>query len=263
MIAGKINRRKRIEYIDIEKIVPGKFTVRRHFDEEKINLLAQSVKNFGILQPVTVRKFNKNYELISGERRVMAAKVAGLVKVPAMLVDARFDIAAAMAIAENQQREELYLMDTAESFMSLIRRRGLTYSEMADIIGVSTEQVVQDLSVLHMPKQIRDVLANYNLSKQHLEAVNVLEDEDEMARLLEEAAKENYSPDKLAVMAKTACEEKRIRKHVVKDMKIFFNTINQTIDMIKKAGMYASADRTENDQYIEYIIKIEKYAPDP
>lgn len=258
MIAGKINRSKKIEQIDIEKIVAGKFTARRHFDEQKIKELAISIKNFGILQPVTVRKLGKKYELISGERRIIAAKEAGLLKVPAMLVDARFDIAAAMAIAENQQREELYLMDTAESFMSLIRRRGLSYSEMAHIIGVSPAYVSEKVMIMQMPKRVREVLSNYNLSIEHLEAVSQLEDENEMANLLEEAGKSNYSPDKLEIMTKTLCEEKRIRKHVVKDMRIFFNTINRAIDMIKKAGMYASADRTENDQYIEYVIKIEK-----
>lgn len=258
MIAGKINRRKRIEYIDIEKVVPGKFTIRRHFDEEKINQLAESVKNFGVLQPVTVRKFNKTYELISGERRVMAAKIAGLTKVPAMLVDARFDIAAAMAIAENQQREELYLMDAAESYMSLIRRRGLTYSEMAEIIGVSVQQVSDKVTVLQLPKKVRDVLSDYDLSKEHLEAVGVLEDEDDMARLLEEAGVNCYSPDKLALAAKNVFEEKRIRKQVVKDVKIYLNTINQAVEMIKKAGMYANAERHDNEQYTEYVIKIEK-----
>ena len=258
MIAGKINRRKRIEYIDIEKVVPGKFTIRRHFDEEKINQLAESVKNFGVLQPVTVRKFNKTYELISGERRVMAAKIAGLTKVPAMLVDARFDIAAAMAIAENQQREELYLMDAAESYMSLIRRRGLTYSEMAEIIGVSVQQVSDKVTVLQLPKKVRDVLSDYDLSKEHLEAVGVLENEDDMARLLEEAGVNCYSPDKLALAAKNVFEEKRIRKQVVKDVKIYLNTINQAVEMIKKAGMYANAERHDNEQYTEYVIKIEK-----
>lgn len=258
MIAGKINIRRKIEYIDIEKIVSGKFTVRQHFDEEKIEQLAQSVKNFGILQPITVRKFNKNYELISGERRVMAAKIAGLLKVPAILIDTRFDIAAAMAIAENQQREELFLIDSAESYMSLIRRRGLTYGEMADIIGVSQSEVSEKVMVLQMPKKIRDVLTDYDLSKQHLDAALVLENEDEIANLLEQAAKEKYSPDKLAVIAKTMCEEKRIRKQVVKDVKIFLNTINQAIEMIKKAGMYASSEKSENEHYIEYVIKIEK-----
>ena len=107
MIAGKIVRKNKIEYIDIDKIVPGKFTVRKHFDQQKINELAQSIKSFGILQPVTLRKFGKTYELVSGERRLMAAKKAGFSKVPAILIDTRFDIAAAMAIAENQQREEL------------------------------------------------------------------------------------------------------------------------------------------------------------
>lgn len=258
MIAGKIIRKKRIEYIDVEKIVAGKFTLRRHFDEEKISQLARSVKNFGVLQPVTVRKFNKNYELISGERRVMAAKAAGLERVPAMLVDARFDIAAAMAIAENQQREELYLMDAAESFMSLIRRRGLTYSEMAEIVGVSAQQVSDKVTVLQLPKRLKDVLNVYDLTKEHLEAVSVLENEEDAAQLLEEAGKNGYSPDKLAATAKNVFEEKRIRKQVVKDVKIYLNTINQAVEMIKKAGMYANAERHDNEQYVEYVIKIEK-----
>ena len=258
MIAGRIIRKKRIEYIDIEKIVTGKFTLRRHFDQEKIDRLTRSVENFGVLQPVTVRKFGKSYELISGERRVMAAKAAGLSTVPAMLVDARFDIAAAMAIAENQQREELNLMDAAESFMSLIRRRGLTYSEMADIIGVSAQQVSDKVTVMQLPRRLRDILSVYDLTKKHLEAISILEDEEDAARLLEEAGKNGYSPDKLKEEAKNAFEEKRVRKQVVKDVKIYLNTINQAVEMIKKAGMYANAERHDNEQYIEYVIKIEK-----
>ncbi|MBR6523239.1 MAG: ParB/RepB/Spo0J family partition protein [Clostridia bacterium] len=258
MIAGRIIRKKRIEYIDIEKIVTGKFTLRRYFDQEKIDRLARSVENFGILQPVTVRKFGKSYELISGERRVMAAKAAGLMTVPAMLVDTRFDIATAIAIAENQQREELNLLDTAESFMSLIRRRGLTYSEMADIIGVSPQQVSEKITVMQLPRRFRDILSVYDLTKEHLEAISILEDEEEAARLLEEAGENRYSPDKLKEVAKESFEEKRVRKQVVKDVKIYLNTINQAVEMIKKSGMYANAERHDNEQYIEYVIKIEK-----
>ena len=109
-----------------------------------------------------------------------------------------------------------------------------------------------------MPKRVRQVLSNYNLTMDHLEVVAPLENEDEMAKLLEEAGKKNFSPDKLEARVKKLCEDKRVRKHVVKDMRIFLNTINRAIDMIKKAGMYAVADRTENDKYIEYVIKIEK-----
>ena len=226
MIAGKINRRKKIEYIDINLIESGKFTVRKHFDQTKLERLAQSMKVFGVLQPVTLRKFGKVYELISGERRVMAAKLAGLEKVPALIIDVRFDIAAAIAIAENQQREDLYLMDAAESYMALIRRRGLTYSEMADIIGSTASHVSENVMVLQLPKPIRDVLGRYPLTKAHLSALSILTDENEIANLLEIAAQNNLSPEQLEVLAQTAFEQKRIRKQVVKDVKIFVNTIN-------------------------------------
>lgn len=258
MIAGKISRRKKIEYIDIDQIVSGKFTVRKHFDPVKIERLAQSVKVFGILQPVTLRKFNKSYELISGERRVMAAKLAGLTKVPAMLIDARFDVAAAIAIAENQQREELYMMDAAESYMALIRRRGLTYSEMADLIGITAMEISENVMVLQLPKSIRDVLSDYPLTKEHLNAVSILDDEHEIAELLKKAAEENVAPEQLEIIAKTVYDEKRIRKQVVRDVKIFVNTINQAIEMIKKSGVFATSQKEENEHYIEYTIKIEK-----
>ena len=258
MIAGKINRRKKIEYINTDLIVSGKFTVRKHFDPIKIERLAQSVKIFGILQPVTLRKFGKSYELVSGERRVMAAKMAGLEKVPALIIDARFDIAAAIAIAENQQREELYLMDAAESFMALIRRRGLTYSEMADIIGSTPTEISENVMVLQLPKPIRDVLSEHPLTKAHLSAVSILDDDREMADLLAVAAQDNLSPEQLEIMAQTAFEQKRIRKQVVKDVKIFVNTINQAVEMIKNSGVFATAQKNENEHYIEYTIKIEK-----
>lgn len=258
MIAGRINRRRKIEYIDTNQIVTGKFTVRKHFDTDKIERLAESVKIFGVLQPITVRKFGKNYELISGERRVMAAKIAGLDKVPAIIIEARFDACAAIAIAENQQREELYLIDAAESFMALIRRRGLTYSEMADIIGSSPGEISDNVMVLQLPKLLREVLSQYPLTKEHLNAVSVLDDEGEMAELLKVAAQERLSPKQLEAKAQTVFEQKRVRKQVVRDVKIFVNTINQAIEMIKKSGVFATTQKNENDHYIEYTIKIEK-----
>ena len=202
MIAGKLNRKNKIEYVDIEKIVTGKFTVRHHFDDEKIKLLAESIKNFGVLQPITLRKFNKNYELISGERRLIAAKQAGLLKIPAILLDVRFDMAAAIAIAENQQREELYLLDSAESYMDFIRRRGLTYAEMAEWVGVTANEISEKVKILQMPKKIRDILSQYNLTKEHIDAALVLENEKEITELLLEAAKNGYTPDKISKMAK-------------------------------------------------------------
>ena len=258
MIAGKITRRRKIEYIGTDLIVSGKFTVRKHFDPIKLERLAQSVKIFGILQPVTLRKFGKTYELISGERRVMAAKIAGLEKVPALIIDARFDVAAAIAIAENQQREDLYLMDAAESFMALIRRRGLTYSEMADIIGSTPVEISENVMFLQLPRPIREVLAEHPLTKAHLNAVSILKDEQEMADLLLVAARDNLSPEQLEIMAQTEFEQKRIRKQVVRDVKIFVNTINQAVEMIKKSGVFATSQKEENDHYIEYTIKIEK-----
>ncbi len=257
MIAGKIVRKKRIENINIEKIVLGKFTLRKHFNEEKISQLAESVKNFGILQPVTVRKFGKTYELISGERRVRAAKKAGISSVPAIIVDTRFDIAAAMAIAENQQREELYLLDAAESFMALIRRRGLTYSEMAEIIGVSAKQVSEKVELLQLPRKVREVLSKHNLTKEHIDAVSNLKTE-EAAWLLSEAAEKGFSPHVITEKAKALTVQKLVRKQVVKDVRIYVNTIEQAIEKIRKAGAYAHAERHDNDQYTEYIIKIEK-----
>lgn len=258
MIAGKLNRKNKIEYIDIEKIITGKFTVRHHFDGEKIKLLAESIKNFGVLQPITLRKFNRNYELISGERRLIAAKKAGLIKIPAIILDVRFDVAAAIAIAENQQREELYLLDSAESYMDFIRRRGLTYGEMAEWVGVSAYEISEKLKVLQMPKKIRDVLSKYNLTKEHIDAALMLENEEEIVELLLDAAEKGYSPDRVLQIAKNILEEKRIRKQVVKDVKIFVNTINQAVEMITNSGKYATSQKNENEQFIEYVIKIEK-----
>lgn len=258
MVAGNINIKNKIEYVDIDKILMEKFLTRHHYDDEKINLLAESIKNFGVLQPVKLRKFNKNYELISGKRRVLAAKKAGLLKVPAIVLDVRFDMAAAIAIAENQQREELYLLDSAESYMDFIRRRGLTYSEMAELIGVTVNEVSEKVKILQMPKKIRELISVYDLTKEQIDAAMILEDEKEITTLLTEAAKKGYSSEKILQTAKKILEEKRIRKQVVKDVKIFVNTINQAVEMITNSGKYASSQRNENEHFIEYIIKIEK-----
>ncbi len=260
MIAGKIKKKNKIFEISVDKIACGKFTTRKHFDEREMNNLIASVKNFGVLQPVTVRKLNGVYELISGERRVRAAKAAGLSTVPAILVETKFDIAAAIAITENQQRQKLLTMEDAQSCMALIKRRGLSCEEMAEMIGLSANDLVEKLEFLELPKKVRDVLQKYDLTKKHIEAVSVIENEKDKAKLLSYAGREKYSPERLKNLAQSINEDSKItvKKQVVKDVKIFINTIMQSVEMIKKTGAFASATETENDQYIEYVIKIEK-----
>lgn len=163
-------------YCEISLILPGKFQPRRHFNDEEIEALSASIKEQGIIQPLVVRKHGSGFELIAGERRLRAAKLAGLEKVPVLVKNVGDNAVLEMALVENIQREDLNALEEAQAINQLIETFGLTQEETALRLGRSRSAVANTLRLLGLPPEVKDSVVQGQLSAGHARALLGLED---------------------------------------------------------------------------------------
>ncbi len=160
-----------IQFIRINEIVSSRYQPRRHFEGIKIRELAQSIKEKGILQPIIVRKAKDGYELIAGERRLRAAKIANLEEIPAIVKDISEEEALQIALIENIQREDLNPIEEAEAYQYLIEKFGYSQEEIAKKIGKERTTIANTLRLLRLPREIKDDLIKGNISAGHARAI--------------------------------------------------------------------------------------------
>lgn len=163
---------KNINYISVDLISPNIYQPRKYFDEESLNELAQSIKSYGIVQPLSVRKLNEyKYELIAGERRLRAAKKIGLKEVPVIIVNISDKESAAIALLENLQRENLNFLEEAEAYYNLIKDHSYTQEKLAEVIGKKQSTIANKIRILKLNKQVREIILKNNLTERHARAL--------------------------------------------------------------------------------------------
>ena len=179
--------------VAVSEVKPNPYQPRKVFDDEKIQELAHSIQQHGVFTPILVKKTIKGYELITGERRLRAAKLAGLKNIPAILMD--FDDQQMMEIAllENIQREDLNAIEEAQGYDKLIKKLVYTQEELAKRIGKSREHVANMLRLLRLPKKVQEHVTNGELSMGHVRALLALNDEKQMEEAAKKAIKEGMS----------------------------------------------------------------------
>lgn len=167
--------------IPIGVIDPNPFQPRREFDEEKLKELAESIKTHGILQPLVVRPAGERFEVIAGERRLRAAKMAGLKDVPVVSMDIDDSSMMQVALVENLQREDLNAIEEAEAYSRLIAEFGLTQEEVAATVGKSRPVIANSLRLLRLPESIRESVSRETITAGHARALLALEGDAQMA----------------------------------------------------------------------------------
>lgn len=254
----------KVSHIEIDKIAPSPHQPRRTFDMESLCGLAESIRNFGIIQPVTVRKVAGGFELVAGERRLRAARIAGLAKVPAIVQEMKEDTAASVALLENIQREDLSYLEEAESYRILMQKNGMTQEDLAKKMGKSQSSIANKLRILKLSPNVKEALNKSGLTERHARALLRLNDEKLQLEVIHTAETSHYNVAQTEALIDSIFRQQNqeaahpVRKQVVKDVKIFFNTIKQAVEMIQKSGVYAQTQKNEDEEYIEYIIKIAK-----
>lgn len=253
--------------IPIRQIRPNQSQPRKTFKDEELNSLAASIEENGILQPLTVRRLNlQEYELVAGERRLRAAVIAGLKRVPCIVIKCTDRESAIFALLENLQRSDLGMFEEARGISRLIRKYNLTQEEAAAKLGKKQSTVANKLRLLKLTMDEQDWINQAGLSERHARALLRIADEnlrkEALSKIISESLNINQTEelvDNIISSSFIAVDDKHRKKRVViKDVRIFINTINKAVDTMRLAGINAVSKRAENDDYIEYTVRIPK-----
>lgn len=264
---------KTITMLPIHTITPNPYQPRRNFDLESLEELSQSIKKFGVLQPVTVRRlYSGNYELIAGERRLRACSMAGMLKIPAIVVDMNDKDCAVVAIVENIQRENLDFMEEAEAYRSLLYYHGLTQEDLSAALGKSQSFIANKVRLLKLSKAVRSIVADHRLSERHARALLRVENEQKQLEILEEICSKNLNVRQSEELIDSVIESgrknvtrlpvRRFKGGKQNDMKLFANTLRHAVDLMQRRGIETVSTRTEFEDRIEYLISVQKNKSD-
>lgn len=255
---------KEIISIGVDKIFPNTYQPRLFFDEEALEELSQSIKEHGIIQPITVRQRGNNYEIVAGERRWRAARIAQFESVPCNVIEITDTQSAEIALLENLQREDLNFMEEAEAYYNLINDHKFTQDELAKRMGKKQSTIANKLRLLKLSNNIRTICINNKLTERHARALLSLPNEELQLKIVEKVIKNslNVKATEEAInreLLKIAGEElKNKDKKRVKSVfpaKLYVNTIKQVFD---KFSIPAEYKFKEEEEFIQITVSIPK-----
>ena len=259
-----MERKERVLTLRVEDIRPNPHQPRQTFDDEGLRELASSIRRHGILQPLTVRSAGGGkWELVAGERRLRAAKLAGLEKVPCIRREADDRESALLALVENLQRRDLHYLEEAAAIAAYIRQTGITQEEAAAQLGRSPSALANKLRLLRLSPACRELLVQNGLTERHARCLLRLEDGAERLAALRHIADkqlnvaqaEQYIDQRLAQLQSTP---PRRRTFILKDVRLFLNSLDRGLRMVREAGVDARTERQETDDAILLTIRIPK-----
>lgn len=246
-----------------EDIFPNPNQPRKYFDFTELEGLAQSIRENGIIQPVTVRpRENFGYELISGERRLRAARIIGMKEIPCVISEADTEKSATLALIENLQRQDLSFFEEARAIENLISLCGVSREEIAKRLGKAQSTLSNKLRILKLPGDVIELLEKSAVSERHARALLQLESADLQRRAAKIVTDKHLTvaeTENLVVrMIKKSSGKQKPSIKIFKDVRIFVNTLNHAVDTMRKAGIDADSAKSETPEYIEYVVRIPK-----
>ena len=251
--------------IDIEKVIPNIYQPRKYFSEEAIEELAQSIIQFGIIQPLTVRKMGEVFELVAGERRLRAAKLANLETVPCNIIDITDSESAQIALLENLQREDLNYIEEAEAYYNLINDHNFTQDELAKRMGKKQSTIANKLRLLKLSADVRQLCLENKLTERHARALLTVPSEDLQLKIVKSVVKDELNVKKteelinkeLLKLAGEELKNKKGKRSIKSALpaKLYVNTIKQVLQKFDIPAEYACK---EEEDFIEVTVKIPK-----
>lgn len=261
----------RVRYIPTDRILPNPHQPRRVFADDALRSLAASIRENGVLQPLAVRREGGEWLLVAGERRLRAAKLAGLAKVPCVEVDADGERSSLYALVENLQRRDLDFLDEAQGIRRLIDEFRLSQEEAARRLGLSQSAVANKLRVLKIDAEVLAAMRDSGCGERHARALLAL-DSGELRReaaarvitekltvaeteaLVEEM--KNVSRGAIDENAPRGAKPKKKRKFIIKDVRIFLNTVREAVKLMKSAGVNAQVGEEEQEGELVITIRV-------
>ena len=251
-----------ITQIDIDKVIPNIYQPRKYFNEQAIEELSQSILEHGIIQPLTVRMRGEIYELVAGERRLRAAKLANLKTVPCNIIDITDTESAEIALLENLQREDLNYIEEAEAYYNLINEHNFTQDEVAKRIGKKQSTIANKLRLLKLNKEVRELCLTNNLTERHARALLTVPDEKLQLKIVQKIISSGLNVKKTEELInkellKLAGKELKNKRNIrgVLPAKLYVNTIKQVLNKFDIPAEYGCK---EEDDFIEVTVKIPK-----
>lgn len=259
----------RVINLPLEEISPNPFQPRKEFDEMELKELAQSISNFGVIQPVIVRKKKGGYQLIAGERRYRACKLIGQQHIPAIIQEIDDEAMAAVSLIENLQRKELNYFEEAIAYSTLINRFGLTQEELAQRVGKSQSAIANKLRLLKISPEIRNLIITGIITERHARALLKLN----TAEMQKEIIRNIYERDLNVKETEELVEKVRLNNipreskpsangqnvsMIIRDARIFLNTIKETVNRARQTGIDMLVIENENENEYEITIKVLK-----
>ncbi|WP_243112562.1 MULTISPECIES: ParB/RepB/Spo0J family partition protein [Acutalibacteraceae] len=254
--------KSKVVEISLDLIRPNPAQPRRTFREDELLGLSRSIRENGLLQPLLVRKMENGYELIAGERRLRACRMAGLKTASCLISSCTPDQSAVMAMTENIQRSNLELFEEAEGIRRLIERWNITQEEAAARLGKSQSSIANKLRLLRLTETERQQIVSAGLSERHARALLRLENPMQRGEALETVIEKGYNVRQTEeYIEKLLCGDKNSNQKktpVIKDVRIFLNTISHAIATMKQSGISAQTLQSETEDYIECVVRIPK-----
>lgn len=263
LLEGESSKEKVIQ-ARIDHLQPNPYQPRKSFPEEKIAELTQSIKTYGLLHPIVVRRAGRAYQIVAGERRVIACRNLGWKTIPAIVKELSDSAVAAMALIENLQRENLGYLDEAAGYARLIQTFNLTQEVLAQRLGKSQSTIANKMRLLKLPEEVKDLLVKEQLSERHARALLRLNSAEQQKKMVQEIIQKDLTVSDTEKRIDRLVERKEIekpgmqRKGMVRDMRIFLNTIHQAIKIIEGSGLSPEVEEKVEQDYIEVTIRLFK-----
>lgn len=259
---GRGRNTDRIVKLPIDEIRPSRYQPRLQFDEQALAELAESIRVNGLIQPITVRETDGHYEIIAGERRSRACRLAGMTEIPCYILSPSEAQAAEMALVENIQREDLTAVEEAKAYVEIMRQSKLTQEEVAKRVGKSQSAVANKIRLLNLSQEVQQAVVERKLTERHARALLQIPQE-------QQAAVYHYIEDRnLNVRQSEAYIEKltlgkpkrkrQITKGFSRSTQLGINSVNECVRMIKKMGIDVICETEETLTDVRMIVRFPK-----
>lgn len=250
----------RVVSLPIDQIIPNPAQPRKVFELGDLECLATSILENGLLQPLTVRMNDSGeYELISGERRLKAAKLAKLQELPCIVMETDEKQSAIYALIENIQRQNLNFFEEAMAIKNLITDWGITQEEASKRLGKAQSTIANKLRLLRFTEKQQKKIMEAGLTERHARTLLKLDEDQMIDKAIYYIEQKNLNVKQTEQYIQTLiAEEKPSRTYipVIKDVRIFFNTINRAVETMQRAGINAKTEQIKEEDFIQYIVKI-------
>lgn len=260
-----LKAKEKLVRVAVDRIDPNPAQPRRLFAESEIESLAESIRQNGLLQPLTVRQDKKNgrYILIAGERRLRALKIAGISEALCVIHDMPDKQAAVLALVENIERQDLTFFEEAEAIRTLMTEWNLSQQDLGEKLGKAQSTIANKLRLLRYSDKEREKFLSAGLSERHARSLVRLAGSPLLEKAIARVCELHLSADEAEKLAEQlglgeeeAVPPKRKRQPIIRDVRVFVNTVKKAVRVMKESGIAVRCDRKDENDHIEYIIRI-------